>query len=264
MTSLTKREIKDIRSLHTKKGRRSKKTFLAEGVRLIEEAHRHRASLEQVLYHPDSLSQRGQKLISRLGRGRIDLREVSRHDLEAISGTTTTPGIVGLYPLLDLDLSELCRQRHRRLLLCDGIADPGNLGTLMRSALAFGFTGMLLCGACADGYSPKVVRASAGAIFGLKTARGDVAEAINLVEKHGLAMVAGDLHGTTFSETIVRRMGNGRLILAIGSEAEGVSPEILEVTKWRWRLEQTIQVESLNAAVAGSILMNRIYTASRG
>ena len=231
---------------------------------MIEEAHRLRAPLEQVLYHPESLSQRGLKLISRLGRGRIDLREVSHRDLEAVSGTTTTPGIIGLCPLPELELSELCRRRHRRLLLCDGIADPGNLGTLMRSALAFGFTGVLLCGACADGYSPKVVRSSAGAIFGLKTARGDIAEAVSLADKYGFAVIAGDLQGEFFSDAGVRRLSDNRIMLAVGSEAEGVSSEILEKARWRWRLEQGNQVESLNAAVAGSILMNRIYVTSRG
>jgi TrmH family RNA methyltransferase len=264
MASLSKREIKDIRSLHTKKGRRANKLFLAEGVRLIEQAHRLRAPFEQVIYHPESLGPRGLELISRLGRSRLALREVRRRDLEAISGTTTTPGIIGVCPLPELDPSELCRRRHRKLLLCDGVADPGNLGTLMRSALAFGFTGMLLCGACADGYSPKVVRSSAGAIFGLKTARGDALEAVDLADKYGLKIVASDLKGKSLSDADIGRLESSRIMLAVGSEAEGVSPGILAKARWRWRLKQTSQVESLNAAVAGSILMNRIFLASRG
>lgn len=263
MAPITKSELKDMQSLQTKKGRREKKMYLAEGVRLLEEAHRHKAALDHVLYSAHLLSERGQRLVSRFERARVRVSAVSARQMQTIAGTRTSQGIVGVCSQLPDDDAELFHRRLRRLLLCDNISDPGNLGTLMRSAAAFGFEALLLCGATADGYAPKVVRASAGAVFALRQARSTVARAVELAEQARVPLAAGDINGRPLTVALERQLGKQPLILAIGSEAEGLSPEISKQAQWRLKLEHRPAVESLNAAVAGSIMMSRIYQTSR-
>ena len=136
---------------------------MAEGVRLLEEALRHRVKPRTVYFAPSLLSARGEKLVARFRRGRVDLEEVPARTLTKLSDTATPQGVVGLFATPQKAPAELYDRRFRNILLCEDISDPGNLGTLLRSALAFGFEMVLLCGSCAEPYSPKVLRSSVGA-----------------------------------------------------------------------------------------------------
>ena len=154
-------------------------------------------------------------------------------------------------------LNKLLWPRHRKLLLCENISDPGNLGTLIRSAAAFEFDLVILAGNTADPFSPKVVRSSAGGIFSVVIAGGEIEEIIaySLAEK--MMIIATDLKGK-----IMKLPGNikkRKLILAIGSESEGLSDIVKKKSVLTLRINHSKRVESLNAAVAGSILMSRIY-----
>jgi len=237
--------------------------YLAEGVRVLEEACRHRADVRLVLHSDHLLSERGRQLVTRFEQAGVRVNALKARQMQAVGGTRTSQGIVGVCAQPEDDDAELFRRGSRRLLLCDNISDPGNLGTLMRSAAAFGFEAMLLCGSSVDGYSPKVVRSSAGAVFALKQARSTAARAIELSAKAGMALAAADLRGVSLDIDLERQLAAQALVLAVGSEAEGLSPEIVEAARWRLKLKHRSAVESLNAAVAGSIIMSRIYQMGR-
>jgi TrmH family RNA methyltransferase len=257
--SLTRRELKDIKSLLTRKGRREQGKFLAEGVRLLEEAVRFRFWPQKVYYSTALLSERGERLLREFGRRAIVPMEISARELAGMADARTPQGIVAVFGTPETSLIKLYRRSHRTLLLCENIADPGNLGTLMRSAAAFGFDLVVLSGNTAEPYSPKVVRGSAGSIFGLSVAKSDLQTLIAFLGRSGIKLVAADLEGRP-----ARLPGRGALakvglMLAIGSEATGLSEEIRAQAGYRIRIEHSDKVESLNAAVAGSILMKRIY-----
>ncbi len=258
MVSITKKEQKDIKSLHTRKGRRALGRFAAEGVRLLEEAIRHDVRPELLLWSPALLAERGHHLVGQFRRRRVQVVEVSARELNGFSESVTSQGIIGVFDLPRSSADELLRPEHRTVLLCDGISDPGNLGTLLRCALAFRFNPVLLAGKCADPYAPKVVRASVGAIFGvdlIRTAADDVAA---LVGRGKFRLIAADVNGKSDAADL-RSARRSRLILAVGSEAEGLSESILKVSDCRWKLEHEKCVDSLNAAVAAAIMMQRIY-----
>ncbi len=257
--SLTKTELKKVRALQTKKGRRTTGEFVAEGVRLLEEAVRHK-TLPRVLYYaPALLSERGQKLVDRFEAKDVKIEQVSSRDLDRISGTEAPSGILGVFKTPRTELAKLYRPRMRNILLCENLSDPGNVGTVCRSALAFAFDLVILSGSSVEPYAPKVVRASAGALFALPVAVATVADVLVLAGKERLAIVTTDLRGEDRLEKVLPKLDGLKLLLALGSEANGLSPEILEKADFTVRLRHERAVESLNAAVAGSILMKECY-----
>lgn len=232
--------------------------YAAEGVRLLEEALRH-GTMPEVLYYSESLmSDRAGEVLSEIqGRG-TPVERLSARQLESISDTRSSQGLLGLFAPVRCNLSELPQSGSRRLLWCDGISDPGNLGTLLRSALAFGFGTVVTSGPTADPYAPKVVRSSVGAMFGLRLIEATVDEILAMVRDEKRILVAADVNGNSNGSQLARELKSHKVILAVGSEAEGLAGEILSAAKHRVRLDHLPTVESLNAAVAGSILMHMI------
>lgn len=260
---LTKTELKDIQSLQTKKGRKLRKRFLAEGVRLLEEAVRHHVRPEEVFYAEASLSERAEHLLNAFRAQHVKTTLVPVKQLEAISDADTPQGVVGVFKSPSTELDELSLSKSRKLLLCDNIGDPGNVGTLIRSALAFDFELVILAGASAEAYAPKVVRSSAGAVFGMQIAETETSAVLNLVRRRKVALLAADIGGQVLPKSPSRTMRQTPIMLAVGSESHGLSDEILTHATRRVRIGHADAVESLNAAVAGSILMKELYDLMR-
>ena len=142
---------------------------------------------------------------------------------------------------------------QQRLLALDGVQDPGNLGTLLRTALAFGFEGVFLLNAT-DPFSPKALRASKGAIFHLPFRQGSEKELLDLIKTNQLTPYVADTKGTSASF-------EAPLVLILGNEAHGPS-ETLKMEGTLVSVPMHSQTESLNVAVAGGILMNKIEETS--
>jgi RNA methyltransferase, TrmH family len=259
--SLTRTELKDIQSLLTKKGRRTQGRFLAEGVRVLEEALRHRVRPQQLMVMPQALSQRGIELVEGYRRLGVLPLEVSAKQLESLSDTQAPQGMIGLFEFASGDLSELSRSEARNVLVCENVADPGNLGTLIRSALAFDFGAVVTMGETAEPFSPKVVRGSVGAIFGVTIVSADSPEQVLTAASHGKStLLAAAPRGETSSEALVGIAKRQQIWLVVGSEADGISEKLMQAAGGRIRIEHSELVESLNVAVAGSILMKEIYS----
>jgi TrmH family RNA methyltransferase len=259
---LSRTELKNLKSLLTKKGRKQSRMFLAEGVRLLEESVRQRFLPRTVYYAPSMLSTRAEKLVGQLRGRAVETVQLSARDLRSVSDTESPQGIVGLFVRPDTKLAKLYQPKHRKLVLCEDISDPGNLGTLVRSSLAFGFDLMLLCGNSAEPYSPKVVRASAGTVFGLPIAVATLREVCAFMAREQVTVIAADLKAKRDVKLPKRTLQKRRILLAVGSEATGLSKGILERADIRVRIQHLGTVESLNAAVAGSIIMKEIYDLS--
>ncbi|MEW6412681.1 MAG: RNA methyltransferase [Candidatus Zixiibacteriota bacterium] len=257
--SITKSQLKSIKALSTSKGRKQTGLFVAEGVRLIEEAVRHRIKPVQLYFAPSLLSERGKALVEEFGRKKITMFETSARELNSMSATQTPQGIIAAFSIPDCRLAQLYRPNYRKILWCENISDPGNLGTLARSALAFGFDPVILTGNSADPWSPKVVRASAGAIFGLHLTRETTDEALAFADRNKFAIVATGVKGKKLDYSLKKQFEKAKLILAVGSEADGLSEEVKRKAGLFVRIDHSGEVESLNAAVAGSILMNMLY-----
>ena len=145
-----------------------------------------------------------------------------------------------------------------RVLLAEDLQDPGNVGTMIRTAAAFGFDGILLAGACADPWSPKAVRASMGAVFRLRVwERPDAGEALKELQEEALPLYAAALSSESVKAGAFRFPE--RFALAVGNEGHGLSEAVLSAAEKVIRIPMAPGAESLNAAAAAAVLMWEAY-----
>jgi TrmH family RNA methyltransferase len=236
------------------KERRQAEAFVVEGVRLVEEAEKRDWRFEIALYDK-SLSERGMSLVERLKSRQVEVEEVSESLMKTLSNTETPPGILAVLRVSDLPIS----QSPDFLLIPDQIRDPGNLGTLLRSAAAAGVQAVLLPPETTDAFAPKVMRSGMGAHFRLPI-RSMAWEEIGQMSKSAdLQVVLADMDGTSCWETDLRRP----LALIVGGEAQGASTAARRLAERRISIPMMAQVESLNAGVAGSVLMFEVLRQRR-
>ncbi len=261
--AITRAQLKQIKALSTKKGRRQQNRFLGEGVRLLEETISYRWLPEIVLISKTDLSERGERLADSFQRQAVPIEEISRKEFQSVATTETPQGILAVFATPRWELKQLSGAGFRKILWCENVTDPGNVGTLARSALAFGFSALVLSGRSVEPFAPKVIRSSAGATFGLRMLQCGNDEILQFALESKAVLVAADINGEPTENLLKAIDRQAKLILAIGAEAEGLSEEILSTARFRVRIQHSEKVESLNAAMAGSILMNRIYESDR-
>jgi TrmH family RNA methyltransferase len=240
--------IERARELRTASVRRERGRFIIEGPTLLEEAGRSGIVLEEIFGTDKALAEHA-ALINGLEIAGTPAFSVPEKTLARLSDLETPSGLVAVAELPPDDLAAVLA-RPGIVLLLAGISDPGNAGTLLRSAEAFGAAGALFGRGGADPWSPKVVRAAMGSIFRLPVAAVTPEQVLEAAGASGRPIIAATLEGEPLASATVP----ANAILAIGNERHGVAGFLP-----RWdravRIEQASETESLNAAVAGSILL---------
>jgi TrmH family RNA methyltransferase len=245
ITSSQNPKIKLVRALMGRaKERREAGAFVVEGVRLVEEAETRDWRFRFALYD-ESLNARGSSLVEHLLAREIEVEEVSEPLMKSLSDTETPQGILAV---LEFNQAPVPDSRDF-VLIPDQIRDPGNLGTLLRTATAAGVQAAFLPPETADAFAPKVVRSGMGAHFRLPIQSMKWEKIRREIE--GLEVYLADMNGTSCWKTDLR----GPLALIIGSEAEGASEEAQELATQKISIPMSGDIESLNAGVAGSVLM---------
>ncbi len=232
------------------KERRENRVFVIEGVRLVEEALAAGWSFRFALYTPE-LTPRGHELMGKLTAAGVNLEPVSENLMQAISETETSQGILSVLdlPAPDFNLSTL-----DFVLIPDSIRDPGNLGALLRTAVAAGVQTVFLPPETTDPFAPKVVRAGMGAHFRLPIHSLTWEEIRRISNSANLTLYLADMAGIPCWEIDFR----APLALIVGGEAEGASQEARKLANRQVRIPMPGGAESLNAAIAGGILMFEI------
>ena len=245
ITSSQNPKLKLIRSLMGRaKERREENAFVVEGVRLVEDAVNVGWKFQFVLYS-DGLSERGSNLINRLQAKNIEVDEVAGDLLQKLSDTEAPQGILAVLESTNLPIPN----NLDFVLIPDQIRDPGNLGTLLRSAAAAGVQAILLPPETTDAFAPKVLRAGMGAHFRLPIHSISWEEIKK--QTNGIDIYIADMDGISCWETDLRKP----LALVIGGEAEGASNEARRLANGKISIPMAGSVESLNAGIAGSVLM---------
>jgi TrmH family RNA methyltransferase len=227
--------------------RQERQAFVAEGVRLIEEAWMRRWPFVEVFYDA-TINERGRLLLESLRRAQIPLQEVTPALMESMSGTQTAQGLLAVLRLPSAPVA--LPQPLTFVLVLDQVRDPGNVGTLLRSAAAAGVQAVLLSPGSADPWQPKVVRAGMGAHFRLPILRLSL-EALALTIA-GLKRVLADLHDAL---PLWQADLRSPLALILSNEAHGPSEWASQQAQERIYIPMPGQMESLNVAMAGSILL---------
>lgn len=216
--------------------------YLGDGVKLLEEALKWDAPLTTVVVSSDVAPPELPESIR--------LVQVPRDVMETISPMKTPQGALFLSQLPDTTPPE--RLEGGKYLVLDGVQDPGNVGTIWRSADALGADGLLLVNGCADPYSPKVVRASMGACFRLPVWETTVEELERLLDASQIPLYATALREDTVD---VRQADLSRAAVVIGSEGRGVSQALLDRASQTIKIPMRARCESLNAASAAVIVL---------
>ncbi len=247
---LSEKKLSVLRALATKKGRRKYNSFLATGVRVIDEAMKAGLQIQYLAAARTELTVPGREFLVTLTKQ--DIFEISAKDVARIDKAQSSQGIIAviLTPQPRITLETL---KSAAILALDNISDPSNLGAIFRSALAFGFGDILLSRDCAELYSPKVTSASAGAIFQLNTPSDiNLDEELSRLKSRHYRIYGTDKVGTDIEKL---RIGNSKLCLVIGNEARGISPAVTAWCDKVIRIPMSNRCESLSAPVAAGIVM---------
>ena len=183
----------------------------------------------------------------------FDPAEIAPHVAEKLSGTKSNQGVFALFetPVPPADTLDTAR----RILMLEGVQDPGNVGTLLRSAAAFGFDGVLLSDGCASVFVPKTLRASMGAAVRVPVMEvGAMPAAIAALRAKNITCLAAALYQSQ-PLSAARPGYPGGVCVVIGSEGQGLTEETIAACSGTVRIPMTDRVESLNAGIAGSILL---------
>lgn len=247
ITSAQNPRIKLVRALLGRaKERREAGAFVVEGVRLVEEAAHSRWNFQFALYD-ESINERGRSLVELLKSRGIDVELVSESLMKSLSETETPQGILAILELTNLPTPN----SPNFILIPDQIRDPGNLGTLLRTAAAAGVQAVLIPPETTDAFAPKVVRAGMGAHFRLPVLSMTWEEIAQICKSANQQMYLADMEGRSCWETDLR----SPLALIVGGEAEGASEEARKLANGQISIPMQGGIESLNAGVAGSVLM---------
>ena len=237
ITSLDNDRIKGYIKLKDRKYRKKTNTFIVEGRHLVLEAYKAGKIIELILEKDEVMP--------------LDLPIVYVTN-EIINKISEMENPSTIMALCKMDEEE--EIKGERILMLDGIQDPGNLGTIIRSALAFNVDTIVLSPECVDLYNPKVIRSTQGMLFGINIIRKDLKTVIETLKREEIP-----IYGTRveYGEDVVnlKRKDRIRFGLIMGNEGQGVKREILEICDKYLFIDMNDNVESLNVAVATSILL---------
>ena len=252
--SASNAKIKWAASLHQRKERKHRGEFVAEGVRLAEMAVASGWPLRFCIATETALvNKRVQRIVVELESKGCPIYVVSPNIYKKASATESPQGILLVMESVQITLAELSAKNNSLVIVLDRIQDPGNVGTIIRTADAAGFTGVLFSPECADLFSPKVLRATMGSIFRLGFSfPASLPEALEQYKKDGYSVLSSQLDGSPVDE---RQDVASSVILIIGNEGNGVSDAVKAVATHRLCLPMRGGAESLNAAVAAGIMM---------
>ena len=238
ITSRKNEHIKELRKLERKKGREEAGCFLAEGVKCVTEALSSGFCVREVLLSDESL-------IKGLETGPAAVTPVTDEVIEALSDAKTPQGVVAVVEKKSFSpvYSGLCA-------VLDGVTDPNNVGSIIRSADAAGASCVILSEECADAFSPKSVRCSMGSVFHVPVVITDIHEYLREFAKTG-STVCGHLKGDAgFPE-------DKNICVVIGNESRGVGDDTAALCGFKYRIPIYGRAESLNAGVAAGLMLYR-------
>jgi RNA methyltransferase, TrmH family len=224
-----------------------------EGVKLLQEAIKSRLRIEEIFVAQSRRHEPMIKdLLAQIEASEPDVVEVSDRAFSSVSTTESPQGLLALAKLPQVKL-KMVLEGSPLLLLAFELQDPGNLGTLLRSADAFGVEGVLLSRNSVSPLNPKVIRASAGSLFRIPCLGGfELHELLAVLSQHGFELLAMTPRATTDFRNVAYR---GKVALLVGNESRGLNDEIFNRALTRIQIPMRDSVESLNAAISVSIVL---------
>ncbi|MFI5234031.1 MAG: TrmH family RNA methyltransferase [Gemmatimonadales bacterium] len=240
------------RDLKRRKARERRSQFVAEGVRTVEELLRSRLAVRGVL-HTSALAEtpRGAALLGDVARRAIESVEVDEKDFVSAADTDHPQGVLAVADVPAYTLGALPLPPGVRMLVLDAVQDPGNAGTLVRTAAALGVTGVIALPRTADLWNAKSVRSGVGAHFRVAAVHASAEELTAWLAAQRITLWGADAGGEAVDEVTAP----ARLALAVGNEGAGLSAAVRAASAKIVGLPMSAAVESLNVSVAAGIML---------
>ncbi|MFC4772174.1 TrmH family RNA methyltransferase [Enterococcus hermanniensis] len=238
--------IKETKKLQQKKYRQQTKSYLLEGFHLVQEAVAANVSLKEIFINQRGLTEWSEWIEKNL----TDYYLVSDEVLKTLASQPTPQGIVAIAEIIEPE-NEI--ELSGAWLLLDNVQDPGNVGTMIRTADAAGFTGVVLGQGSADLYNPKTLRSTQGSLFHLKVISEELNQFIPRLKQSGSPVFGTALDVKAKDYANIDRLENFALVM--GNEGQGMTAEILAMTDQNLYIPIKGKAESLNVAIAAGIVM---------
>ena len=263
MEPISKNRLKELRSLRNKKSRDETQSYFVEGISLVLSAIEHNAPIRFIVYSPELLDSEVAYAALSGVKNRIPCYEVKEKEFRSISARDNPMGLGAVISYHDATVEFVQPFAGKAFVALDSVGNPGNLGTIIRTADCFGFSGVFMCGESTDQYHPECVKASMGSIFAVPVIRIDTSDTvIQLCSQHGICLVTTSSRASQDITTI--KEYPRPLIVLLGSEARGLSPDTLTAGHMQLRIPIKGTASSLNLSVAAAIFMYDIATKQGG
>jgi RNA methyltransferase, TrmH family len=255
---ISKAKLKEVSKLSQKKYRDSEELFLVEGVRSVNEALSAGAGIVDILV-TDEVSGTSEitPIIQRASQKGTSVTLLAETDFSRLSDVMNSQGIAAIVRNLDQPAIEAIAAAERDnafIVALDAVADPGNLGAVIRTCDWFGVSAILLGRGSVELYNPKVVRATMGSIFHLPVLQDvDLSRILVVLKNSGWDVIAAELNGAEDIRSIRR---GKRTVLVIGNEAHGISPEVSRAASHHVSIPSFGSAESLNAGIAAGVFLS--------
>jgi len=235
-------KVKQWKKLHTKKERENTGTFIIEGLHLVEEALKNKEMIKTLIVSEDMI------LPNTWDVDNVRMTFITKDVMKAISDTETPQGVAAICEYQPSHTPE----RWSKILLVDSVQDPGNLGTIIRTADAAGIDGIILGEGTVDHYNSKVIRSSQGSLFHLPIVKGNLHEWLTVYKENNIPVYGTALqNGISYKEV----KSADQFCLLIGNEGSGVNSDLLDQTTKNLYIPIYGGAESLNVAIAAGILL---------
>lgn len=244
-------KVKNWRKLLTTKGRKQQKQYLIEGTHLVQEAFKNKQIILEILVTAAYMSSSEWQIIEGFLPKNLTPILLTPEVAQAISATETNQGILAVLTLPEAKTNWV--PMGNKYLLLDKVQDPGNLGTMIRTADAAGFDGVIMGHGTVDLYNDKVLRATQGSIWHIEIVSIDLKQAYEALRKAEILIYATALHQKAMAyQTVTQK---DKVAIVVGNEGQGVAPQWIEQADHAIYIPMFGQAESLNVAIAAGILM---------
>ncbi|MEZ7757755.1 RNA methyltransferase [Granulicatella adiacens] len=245
ISSSKNEKIKELVKLQTAKGRKKAGMYLLEGEHLVEEAIKERAQIKLIVVTGNRL----EDYENLLAQTDVQVLVVSQDVFHKLSMTETTQGILAVVEIVKQEI--LPHKGH--LIVLDAVQDPGNLGTIVRTADAAGFDAVILGTGSVDLYNDKVLRSMQGSHFHIPVFQANLQEYLPILKEKGVQVAVTALHRDSKDYTILQ--GTIDVAIVVGNEGQGVSDDVIDLADVVVTIPMFGKAESLNVAIASALLM---------
>lgn len=250
ITSKENEVVKSIKKLKEKKYREESKKFIVEGIKMVEEAMQEKANIDKIVICEDCNQEDYYH--------RLDIYEMAKNEIITVSQKifkelTNVEKPQGILAVIHKPEPKVLQYKEDMIIALDGVQDPGNLGTILRTIDSVGLTQVILSEKTADPYNPKVVRSTMGAIYRINMVQTEnLVNTLKQAKKNQYKIIATALEKDSKS---LYNVPLKEKVIVIGNEANGVSKEVLQIADEKMTIPMLGKTESLNAAVATGVIL---------